>query len=136
MATNIQLVIVDDQYDFMDNPDSALPVPGGNADADRVAELIRVHGHRFSDIHVTLDSHHPVDVGHPTMWLGADGTPPPPFTAIKAQDIKDRLKANTEELIRRGGFGSPTLYVNGEDMYFGNDRLPLLRAALLRGACK
>jgi len=44
--------------------------------------------------------------------------------------IKDQLKANTEELIRRGGFGSPTLFVGGDDMYFGNDALPLVRAAL------
>ena len=41
------------------------------------------------------------------------------------------MKANTEELMRRGGFGSPTIYVNGGDMYFGNDRLPLVRQALL-----
>ena len=44
--------------------------------------------------------------------------------------IKEQLKANTEELIRRGGFGSPTLFVRGDDMYFGNDALPLVRAAL------
>jgi 2-hydroxychromene-2-carboxylate isomerase len=49
-----------------------------------------------------------------------------------AQDIKDRLRANTEELIARGGFGSPTMFVNGDDMYFGNDRLPLVEAALMR----
>lgn len=46
--------------------------------------------------------------------------------------IKERLRANTEELIARGGFGSPTLFVNGGDMYFGNDRLPLVEAALVR----
>ena len=51
---------------------------------------------------------------------------------IAQQDIKDQLKANTEDLIRRRGFGSPTMFVNGEDMYFGNDRLPLVREALLR----
>jgi len=56
------------------------------------------------------------------------------FAGIAKQEIKDQLKANTDELIRRGGFGSPTLFVNGDDMYFGNDRLPLVRAALLRGA--
>ena len=44
--------------------------------------------------------------------------------------MKDRLRANTEELIERGGFGSPTMFVNGDDMYFGNDRLPLVEAAL------
>lgn len=48
-------------------------------------------------------------------------------------DIKGRLRANTDELIARGGFGSPTMFVNGRDMYFGNDRLPLVEAALMRG---
>ncbi len=47
-----------------------------------------------------------------------------------APDIKERLRANTEEVIARGGFGSPTMFVNGDDMYFGNDRLPLVEAAL------
>ena len=54
------------------------------------------------------------------------------FAGIATSDIKAQLKANTEALIRRGGFGSPTIFVNGEDMYFGNDRLPLVREALLR----
>ena len=53
------------------------------------------------------------------------------FDAIGQQAIKDQLKANTEEVIRRGGFGSPTMFV-GDDMYFGNDRLGLVRAAVLR----
>ncbi|RIK96806.1 MAG: 2-hydroxychromene-2-carboxylate isomerase [Proteobacteria bacterium] len=51
---------------------------------------------------------------------------------IGDQRVKDRLKANTDEVMRRGGFGSPTIFVNGTDMYFGNDRLPLIRAALAR----
>lgn len=54
------------------------------------------------------------------------------FAGIAQDDIKVQLKANTEELIRRGGFGSPTIFVDGDDMYFGNDRLPLLREALRR----
>ncbi len=44
-------------------------------------------------------------------------------------EIKGALRANTEELIARGGFGSPTIFV-GDDMYFGNDRLPLVREAI------
>jgi 2-hydroxychromene-2-carboxylate isomerase len=55
------------------------------------------------------------------------------FAAIAQPAIKDRLKANTDELIRRGGFGSPTMFVGGTDMHFGNDSLPLVRQALLRG---
>jgi 2-hydroxychromene-2-carboxylate isomerase len=46
--------------------------------------------------------------------------------------VKEQLRANTDEVMRRGGFGSPTIFVGGADMYFGNDRLPLVRAALER----
>ena len=53
------------------------------------------------------------------------------FEGISQSTIKDQLKANTEEVISRGGFGSPTMFV-GDDMYFGNDRLGLLREAVLR----
>ena len=49
---------------------------------------------------------------------------------IASDEIKARLRANTDELIERGGFGTPTMFVNGTDMYFGNDRLPLVRLAL------
>ena len=54
------------------------------------------------------------------------------FTGIARQEIKDRLRANTEELAQRGGFGSPTMFVENNDMYFGNDRLVLVRDAILR----
>jgi 2-hydroxychromene-2-carboxylate isomerase len=51
---------------------------------------------------------------------------------IARPDIKAQLKANTDEVIARGGFGSPTIFVGGDDMYFGNDRLALVRDAVLR----
>ena len=54
------------------------------------------------------------------------------FTGIAQQAIKDQLRVNTDELMERGGFGSPTIYLDRDDMYFGNDRLPLLRGALER----
>jgi len=54
------------------------------------------------------------------------------FAGIGEQAVKDQLKANTDEVIARGGFGSPTIYVDKIDMYFGNDRLPLIREAILR----
>ena len=43
---------------------------------------------------------------------------------------KAALRANTDDVIARGGYGSPTLFINGDDMYFGNDRLPLVEARL------
>jgi 2-hydroxychromene-2-carboxylate isomerase len=54
------------------------------------------------------------------------------FAGINEQPNKDRLRANTDELIARGGFGSPTIFVGGDDMYFGNDRMPLIRDSVLR----
>ena len=51
---------------------------------------------------------------------------------IARPEIKAQLKANTDEAIARGAFGSPTIFVGGDDMYFGNDRLELVRDAVLR----
>ena len=45
---------------------------------------------------------------------------------ISTQGIKDRLIANTQELMDRGGFGSPTFFLGDDDMYFGNDRIQLI----------
>ncbi len=49
---------------------------------------------------------------------------------IERPEVKQRLRDATDELIERGGFGSPTIFVDETDMYFGNDRLELLRHRL------
>jgi len=51
------------------------------------------------------------------------------FDKIARPGYKDKLRANTDELIERGGFGSPTMFVGGA-MFFGNDRLVLVEHAL------
>ncbi len=43
--------------------------------------------------------------------------------------VKAKLKANTEEAAARGAFGAPTVYVDGE-MFFGQDRLPMIEKAV------
>ncbi len=53
------------------------------------------------------------------------------FTKITSDEYKAKLRENTEELIAHGGFGSPTMFVEGS-MFFGNDRLPLVERALSR----
>lgn len=55
------------------------------------------------------------------------------FERIGSPACKERLRANTDELIARGGFGSPTILVNGS-IFFGNDRLVLVEAELARAA--
>ena len=54
------------------------------------------------------------------------------FEKIASQPYKDKLRANTEELMARGGFGSPTMFVNEKSMFFGNDRLALVEWELSR----
>jgi 2-hydroxychromene-2-carboxylate isomerase len=48
---------------------------------------------------------------------------------IQDQDVKDRLKATSDEAVARGVFGAPTLFVD-DMMFFGNDRLPFVELAL------
>jgi len=52
------------------------------------------------------------------------------FAHIALPETKQKLRDNTDELIERGGFGSPTMFVDGDDMYFGNDRLELIQARI------
>lgn len=46
-----------------------------------------------------------------------------------AQDVKDQLKAATQEAVQRGVFGAPTMFV-GDQMFWGQDRLDFVREAL------
>src|SRR5258707_44444 len=66
---------------------------------------------------------------HPTL---VEGIRRRDFVAAGEQAIKDQLKANPDEVMARGGFGSPTIFIDKTDMYFGNDRMPLIREALQR----
>ena len=49
---------------------------------------------------------------------------------LEAPETRERLAENTNEIMQRGGFGTPTFFVNGSEMYFGNDRLDFLKEAL------
>lgn len=66
----------------------------------------------------------PVELAKVADGIGMDGTAL--LEQAASQPVKDRLRANTEEAIERGAFGSPTIFVGGEHMYFGNDQLPLV----------
>ena len=50
--------------------------------------------------------------------------------AAASDDCKQRLRANTQEAIDRGAFGSPTIFIDGTYMYFGNDQMPLVMQRL------
>jgi 2-hydroxychromene-2-carboxylate isomerase len=49
------------------------------------------------------------------------------------QTVKDRLRAQTDEAVRRGAFGAPSFFV-GDELFWGDDRLPFVEEALRRQA--
>jgi len=64
--------------------------------------------------------------------LGAAEFDATDFTArIQRQEVKQALIDNTDEAVRRGVFGAPTFFV-GDEMYFGQDRLPMVERQLTR----
>jgi len=56
-------------------------------------------------------------------------------SAINSTVNLKRLKNNATELTERGGFGSPTMFVE-DDMYYGNDRMPLVEFSIGRASGK
>lgn len=74
-----------------------------------------------------------LDMGQPDIAmrvLGEAGFDPAELQAkLGDQAVKDRLKATTEEAVRRGVFGAPTFFV-GDEMFFGQDRLEWVEAEL------
>ena len=88
MAERIDMLIIDPQVDFCD-PNGALFVPGATEDMKRVSEMIDRFGDSIDKIHVTMDSHHLIDIAHPGMWRNGEGKNPDPFTIIGSKDIKE-----------------------------------------------
>lgn len=87
------LLLIDAQNDFCDLPASvhgtpALPVPGANADLQRVADLVRRGADALDAIVLTLDSHHRHDIAHPGFWQTGDGAAVAPFTPITAAQMR------------------------------------------------
>ena len=147
MKRNIQLLIIDPQNDFCDLPESwqpadplsgkciapSLPVSGAHADMRRLAALIRSGQDGLSDIIVTLDSHHRVDIAHPPFWAQADGSPVNPFTMISAQQVRDgqyapkdaaalpRVLAYLDELEARGRYTLMVWPIHCEIGTWGNN---------------
>lgn len=67
-----------------------------------------------------------------TSVLEAGGLPAAEILrAIETADVKDRLRRNTDDAVARGTFGAPTFFV-GDEIFWGNDRLDFVEAALAR----
>ena len=83
-----ELLIIDPQVDFCSTSGN-LYVGGADQDMERLAALVKRISPKLWDIHVTLDSHHLLDIAHPLFWKDQYGKHPNPFTIITTQDVKD-----------------------------------------------
>ncbi|MEO7497528.1 MAG: cysteine hydrolase, partial [Massilia sp.] len=96
MNQAFHMLIIDPQNDFCDVPAArlapgqtpALPVTGAHADMLRIAGLIERAQGGISGISVTLDTHHRLDVAHPTFWTDAREGEVAPFSQITATDVR------------------------------------------------
>jgi 2-hydroxychromene-2-carboxylate isomerase len=74
-----------------------------------------------------------VDLGNAEILaatLKDAGFDPAAFMAMVGDPaVKAQLIATTEEAVKRGAFGAPTMFVGGK-MFFGQDRLDFVREAL------
>jgi 2-hydroxychromene-2-carboxylate isomerase len=85
---------------------------------DAVYRAIWVDGKNMND---------PATVGSVLQDAGFD---PSALLALAAEpQVKDRLKAITQDAVARGVFGAPTFFTGGR-MYWGQDRLDFVREAL------
>ena len=75
----------------------------------------------------------PANLGDPAVvaaTLKAGGFDADAFAALVADSaVKQRLIDTTDEAVRRGVFGAPTMFV-GDAMFFGQDRLEFVKDAL------
>jgi 2-hydroxychromene-2-carboxylate isomerase len=70
------------------------------------------------------------DVAQVATVLTQAGLDPARFEElINDENIKETLKNNTDEAVKRGLFGVPTYFV-GKEMFFGQDRLDFVAEAL------
>lgn len=89
------LLIIDPQNSFCNPGDAngnnrgSLYVNGAENDMQRLGDWIIKNNESIDYIGITLDSHQPNDIAHPSFWQDKDGNFPAPFTSITAQDVED-----------------------------------------------
>ena len=80
------LLVIDPQNDFC-HENGTLFVPNADRHMSRLAHFVNCRGYQLDEIHVTMDSHHRMDIAHPDFWMDPGGRNPAPFTQIRGSDL-------------------------------------------------
>ncbi len=87
------LLIIDPQNSFCNPGDvtgrgrGSLYVEGADKDMARLSDWILKHRMEIEYIAITIDSHQPNDIAHPSFWQDKNGKFPAPFTQITSTDL-------------------------------------------------
>ncbi|RFU60582.1 cysteine hydrolase family protein [Peribacillus glennii] len=76
---------IDFQNDFMEN--GGLAVPNSHQDVANVTRFIYDNMERITTIAVSIDTHEPQQIFHPSWWVDLSGHNPEPLTIISAEDV-------------------------------------------------
>jgi 2-hydroxychromene-2-carboxylate isomerase len=94
-------------------------------DAGRLREVSRelfrmifVEGRHFADLDTTLDAAERAGIDREEVRNG-----------IQRQEVKDRLRASTDEALARGVTGVPTVAI-GDELFWGDDQLEAAAARM------
>jgi len=85
---------------------------------DAVFRAVWVDGRNMND---------PAEVGRVLQEAGFD--PQAVLALTQDPEVKERLKAETQQAVARGVFGAPTFFV-GDQMFWGQDRMDFVKEAL------
>lgn len=109
MSRKIDICLIDPQNSFCKvvpvaeqqvQHDGELCVTGAWEDMQRVSNLVDRLRNKLNDIHVTLDSHHPLHISHPIWYKDSNGNHPLPFTIMREENgniVGSRFDANGQQ---------------------------------------
>lgn len=76
---------IDFQNDFMENGE--LAVPNSHKDIENTTKFLYQNLEKITTIAVSLDTHSPQQIFHPSWWIDKEGNHPEPYTIISEEDI-------------------------------------------------
>lgn len=85
-AERVLFLGIDFQNDFMEN--GSLAVPNSHKDIANVTRFIYDNLEKITTIAVSIDTHEPLQIFHPSWWVDENGKHPEPLTIITAKEAE------------------------------------------------
>lgn len=87
-SEKVLLLVIDLQNDFLEN--GSLAVPNSHKDVKNLLTWSFNNLEKITDIMVSLDTHHTLQIFHPAWWVDPNDNHPDPFTVITQEDLNNK----------------------------------------------